>query len=463
MHSVSGIFKDLAWKRKNGTEATKRSNFRMILLPDDKVEFACESWLAQSWQNGLSWNHVSFNRTFELWNALASSVAAACEGEEAPSDAAYSVDKINSFQKDTTKSWYFYSGPPKDPRSLNRVKIFAGSMGTEMTSDVAKLLNMKTGRVALGQYKDGEISVHIEENIRGKDVFVVAPAFTQDSWMELFLLVSAARRASAKQITVVVPFFGYARLDQRVKREPIAAADMARMLEEMGVDHLVSVDFHTMQLAGFFQPKISADNIEPWGVAAGYFIEQLEEMKADKPLKVVVVASHENHMRRATSLRDLIVRYSAGRQDLDVQVAAISKMRTREDHHRGIHRQLIGQVEGSICIVVDDLCDTGTTITEAADLLKESGADKVWAFATHGRFSAGGAEKVTASTTLDYLVCTDTIPFHRFISKDVLNVGKIRQLSMAPIIAESIHRMHDKRNIDALLYPTKYATTKESS
>mmetsp|Transcript_30086 Transcript_30086/g.47424 ORF Transcript_30086/g.47424 Transcript_30086/m.47424 type:complete len:441 (-) Transcript_30086:216-1538(-) len=372
-------------------------------------------------------------------------------------------EEPKKMKKDLTKKWYYYSGPPADARTLKRVKLFSGSMGTEMGADVAELLGIGLARANLGQYVDGEISLQLAENVRGKDVFLIAPTTTNDGWMELFLLTACCARASAKQVTAVIPFFGYSRLDQRVAREPIAASDMARALEEMGVDRVVSVDMHTQQLAGFFRCKIPADNVEPWGVAAGYFAEQLAAGHEGRAVGVTVVAAHENHMKRAKTLQGLLARrlaehYPQWGQSGDggpvVSVAAVSKMRTREDHSRGVHRQLIGEAKGEICIIVDDLCDTGTTLVEAAQLLKEEGAVAVWGFSTHGRFSGDGARRVSQCQALDYLVCTDTIPFQRFLGEDVLNSGKIRQLSIAPLIAEIIHRIHDKKDCDDILFPS---------
>jgi len=391
------------------------------------------------------------------------------------------IEQSAGFQKETTKNWYYYTGPPKDPEVLKRVRIFAGPLAKDLTEDITQLLQLSTGRLYLSKFADGETSVQIVENIRGKDVYLVATTLTNDSWMELLLMVAAAKRSSAKRIVAVIPFFGYSRMDQRVMREPIAAADMCRMLEEMGVDHVVSVDLHSEQLVGFFHPNIPADNIQPWGVVAHYLCEQFQALKESGKRfdKIVVVASQENNMKRASLLRDLIEQHldesdsskvastkgpismgtpAAGQNN--VQLAAVSKFRTRDvqntrDERRSqpITRQLIGNVEGALCLVVDDLVDTGTTLTETAMLLKQNGAETVWAYATHGRFSAGGEKRVAECAALDRLLVTDTIPFHRFVAPDMLKNGKIRQLSIAPIVAETIHRMHDKRNFEELLYP----------
>ncbi|CAM9130520.1 unnamed protein product [Chrysoparadoxa australica] len=362
----------------------------------------------------------------------------------------------------TTKRWWFYSGK-LDQSLVDRSKlvIFGGSSYPELAHDICELLGTEVGAVSLGRYADGECNVEMQEQVEGKEVFIVTNTNSNDGLVELLLMVSAAKRASAQHITAVLPFYGYARQDRRFRREPLAAADVALMLEAMGVDRVLSVDMHSSQIQGFFSPDRPVDNIMPLGVASAYFAEIIGETDFDERgmrRRVVVVAPQEGQVARAhmfkEHLRDYLEKGDGDIPEVAIAFVARSETKARDEAEVQNHKHLIGDVAESFCILVDDLVDTGGTIENAVGLLKGAGAQQVAAFASHGRFSKGGLERVVALDALDFLVVTNTLP-HRDARGQLIDWssrGKVRQLSLAPLLAESIKRAA----YPELVHPTEY-------
>eukprot|EP00752_Nemacystus_decipiens_P011586 g10288.t1 len=366
-----------------------------------------------------------------------------------------------------TKKWYFFKGKPERPEGVAHLLIFGGSVYPELSQDVCKLLGIDEGKINLGRYADGECSVTIGETVVGKDVFVISPTHSNDSLVEMLLMIAAARRSSAERITAVIPFYGYARQDRRFRREPIAAADVAHMLEAMGVDRIITIDLHSGQIQGFFKPTTPVDHLTPMGVAAAYLGElatdELNAMAAEdgveeEPTRIVVVAPQEGQVGRANAFKARIEKYVDA---APVGLAFIARSSTKkEDEDEEVHKHCIGDVRGALCIIVDDMVDTGGTLDNAVRLLKGAGARKVLAFATHGRFSGGGEARVAEIPDLDCLVICNTLP-HRTRDGEIkgrAGCTKIRELSVAPLLAEAIYRVHREMPFAELL--TWTATSK---
>ncbi|ETI52182.1 hypothetical protein F441_04610 [Phytophthora nicotianae CJ01A1] len=327
----------------------------------------------------------------------------------------------------TTKHWHFYKGK-MNPSAAKSMKLFKVA-DTPIADEIANYLGVELNDMEVKNFNDGETSIIVKENVRGKRVYIVSSTTTVDRLMELLLAISAMRRASAKSITAVIPFYGYARMDLMHKgREPIAAADIARMLETMGVDHVVSVDLHSAQIEGFFKPQIPVDNLQAFPVGAVYFSEQ----SVGDP---IVVAPHSAAVNRAVIFRDTLSRTL----DEFVPLAFVIRKHQLDEDQPG---ELVGDVKGKDCIVVDNLVDTGSTLVKTAKVLKANGAKTVSAFAVHARYSAQAMETLQNCKELDKLVTTNTIPVH------LSEVSpKIVTLSVAPFIAEVISCIHTKSSI----------------
>uniref|UniRef100_A0AAV1UA65 ribose-phosphate diphosphokinase n=1 Tax=Peronospora matthiolae TaxID=2874970 RepID=A0AAV1UA65_9STRA len=333
------------------------------------------------------------------------------------------------FPNTTTRHWHFYKGK-LNPSAAKSMKLFKVA-DTPIADEIATYLGVELNDMEVKNFNDGETSVVVKENVRGKRVYIVSSTTTVDRLMELLLAISAMRRASAKKITAVIPFYGYARMDLMHKgREPIAAADIARMLETMGVDHVVSVDLHSAQIEGFFKPQIPVDNLRAFPVGAVYFSEQ----SLGKP---IVVAPHSAAVNRAATFRDTISRTL----DEFVPLAFVIRKHQLDEDQPG---ELVGDVRGKDCIVVDTLVDTGATLTKTAKVLKANGARTVSAFAVHARYSAHAVRTLHDCNELDKLVTTNTIPTHMTANE---MSPKIVTLSVAPFIAEVISCIHTKSSI----------------
>jgi len=307
--------------------------------------------------------------------------------------------------------------------------VFAGNANPALAQAIAKNLQTPLGLAEVGRFSDGEINVELMENVRGRDVFILQPTCppANDSLMELLVMVDACRRASAHRITAVVPYFGYSRQDRRTKgtRSAITAKLIANMVSSAGVNRLLTIDLHSDQIQGFFD--IPVDNVYASPVLLGDAWRQAYS-------NVIVVSPDVGGVARARAF--------AKRLD-DAELAIIDKRRPRPNESKVMN--IIGEVEGKTCILIDDMVDTAGTLCQAAQALKDEGAVKVVAYITHPVLSGGAVEKISKSA-LDELVVTDTIP----LSAAARNAGRIRQLSVAALLAETIRRIRDEESVSSL-------------
>ncbi|MGD8380278.1 MAG: ribose-phosphate diphosphokinase [Gammaproteobacteria bacterium] len=313
--------------------------------------------------------------------------------------------------------------------------VFAGNATPQLANNVAMNLRLPLGKAQVGRFSDGEVSVELGENVRGRDVFIVQSTCppTADNLMELLVLVDAMRRASAGRITAVIPYFGYARQDRRPRaaRVPITAKLVANMLTSAGVDRILTVDLHADQIQGFFD--IPVDNV----YASPVLLGDIWKLKKDEQKNggdLIVVSPDVGGVVRARAF--------AKRLD-DADLAIIDKRRPRANEAKVMN--IIGDVTGKTCVIVDDLVDTAGTLCMAAKALKEHGAEKVMAYITHPVLSGKAIENIDHSE-LDKLVVTDTIP----LGEKAAACSRIRQLGIAEILAETMRRVSDEESVSSL-------------
>jgi ribose-phosphate pyrophosphokinase len=305
-------------------------------------------------------------------------------------------------------------------------KLLSGTGNRPLAEEIGRQLGIPLTKVTCNRFADGEIFVRIDENVRGNDVFIVqstnAPA---ENIMELLLLIDASRRASAARITVVMPYYGYSRQDRKDQpRVAIGAKLVANMIMSAGADRLLGIDFHQHQLQGFFD--IPVDHLYAMPVLTAHFRK--------KQLKDTVIVAPD--VGSAKMARGFAKR-------LDASLAIIDKRRPRANESEVMN--IIGEVEGKSCVLVDDLVDTAGTLCHAAKALKEVGASRVVAYITHAVLSGPAVERIEGSD-LDELVCTDTIPLRDAARKS----RKIRQLSVAGLLAETMRRIRDEESVSSL-------------
>ena len=307
--------------------------------------------------------------------------------------------------------------------------LFAGNSNRDLAQDVAKHLGQSLGRAQVARFSDGEVNVELMENVRGRDVFILQSTCppANDNLMELLVMVDACRRSSAARITAVVPYLGYSRQDRRVRgtRMSIAAKLVANMLSSAGVTRLLTIDLHAEQISGFYD--IPVDNVYASPVLLGEVWRRSYKNK-------IVVSPDVGGVARARAL--------AKRLD-DADLAIIDKRRPRPNESKVMN--IIGEVEGRTCVLVDDMVDTAGTLCQAAQALKDEGALKVVAYITHPVLSGNAVEKISKSA-LDELVVTDTIP----LSEAAKGCSRIRQLSVAGLLAETIRRIRDEESVSSL-------------
>lgn len=312
---------------------------------------------------------------------------------------------------------------------MSKLVVFTGNANPELAQAMVRQLNIPLGAAAVGTFRDGEVSVEIHENVRGKDVFIVQPTCrpTNDNLMEVLVMADAIRRSSASRITAVIPYFGYARQDRRVRsaRVPITAKVVAGMITAAGFDRVVTVDLHADQIQGFFD--IPVDNV----YATPLFVADIERKGYVDP---IVVSPDVGGVVRARAL---------AKQLNDTDLAIIDKRRPKANESQVMH--IIGEVKDRTCILVDDMVDTAGTLCQAADALKERGASKVVAYCTHPILSGPAIENI-CNSKLDEIVVTDTIP----LSTAARNCEKIRSLSLAPMMAETIRRVNNEESLSAM-------------
>ena len=307
--------------------------------------------------------------------------------------------------------------------------LFTGNANPPLAEAVANRLQIPLGKATVGRFSDGEVMVEIGENVRGRDIFIVQPISppTNDHLMELLLMTDAIRRASAYRITAVIPYLGYARQDRRLRsaRVPITAKLVANMITSVGTARVLTVDVHSEQIQGFFD--IPLDNIYASPVLLG------DVWKHEYP-DVVVVSPDVGGVVRARAL---------AKQLDDADLAIIDKRRPRANEARVMN--IIGEVMDRTCVLIDDMVDTASTLCQAADALKQQGAAKVVAYCTHPVLSGKAVENI-AHSALDELVVTDTIP----LSPKAAACSRIRQLSVAELLAESIRRITSGESLSSM-------------
>jgi ribose-phosphate pyrophosphokinase len=307
--------------------------------------------------------------------------------------------------------------------------VFTGNANPELSSAIVRNLDIPLGNASVGTFSDGEISVEIGDNVRGKDVFIIQPtcAPTNDNLMELMVMVDAIKRASCDRVTAVIPYFGYARQDRRVRsqRVPITAKVVANMLTGAGVDRVLTIDLHADQIQGFFECPV--DNVYASPILMGDIWKQ-------KFPDMIVVSPDVGGVVRARAV---------AKQLDDADLAIIDKRRPGPNMAKVMN--IIGRVKDKTCIIVDDMVDTAGTLCQAVEALKERGAKGVFAYCTHAVLSGKAIENVENSA-MDALVVTDTIP----LSAEALACARIRQLSVAGMLAETIRRIHYEESVSSL-------------
>lgn len=310
----------------------------------------------------------------------------------------------------------------------NSLMIFSGNANPKLALSVTQHLNIPLGRATVNRFSDGEVAVEINENVRGQDVFVLQStcAPTNDNLMELMIMVDALRRASARRITAAIPYYGYARQDRRPRyaRVAISAKVVANMLQSVGVDRVLTMDLHADQIQGFFD--IPVDNIYSTPVL-------LNDILAHQYPNLMVVSPDVGGVVRARAMA----------KALDVDLAIIDKRRPRANVAEIMN--IIGEVKGRTCVITDDIVDTAGTLCNAASALKERGAVRVLAYAAHPVLSGNAVDRITNSP-LDELVITDTIP----LRPEAEACPKIRQLSCAALIGETISRIANESSVNSL-------------
>ncbi|MDO4968914.1 MAG: ribose-phosphate pyrophosphokinase, partial [Comamonadaceae bacterium] len=307
--------------------------------------------------------------------------------------------------------------------------VFTGNANRGMAEEIAKHLGASLGAADVGRFSDGEVTVEIKQNVRTRDVFVVQPtcAPTNDNLMELLVMVDALKRASAQSICAVIPYFGYARQDRRVRstRVPITAKVVANMLQAAGVNRVLTMDLHADQIQGFFD--IPVDNI----YASPVLLGDLKQKQYDD---LIVVSPDVGGVVRARALA----------KQLGCDLAIIDKRRPKANVSEVMH--VIGDIDGRNCVIMDDMIDTAGTLVKAAEVLKQRGAKKVYAYCTHPIFSGPAIQRISEGDALDEVVVTNTIP----LSPAAQACGKIRQLSVAPLFAETMQRISSGDSVSSL-------------
>lgn len=315
--------------------------------------------------------------------------------------------------------------------STSNFRIFHGSANPKLAAEIAKHLSIPVGKATIGQFSDGEVRFEIEENVRGRDIFVIQSTCspTNDTLMELVLMGDALRRASAASITAIIPYFGYARQDRRVRsqRVPISAKVAADMIQAVGYNRVITVDLHADQIQGFFY--IPVDNV----YASSHMLEAYS-VEAHWP-NPMVVSPDVGGVVRARAI--------AKRLNNNTDLAIIDKRRPSPNKSEVMN--VIGDVKERHCIIVDDIVDTAGTLCRAADALKEKGAKSVSAYCVHPVLS-GEAINTIEHSAIDKLVVTDTIP----LSDNAQACGKIQQISLSRLIAETISRINLKESVSSL-------------
>lgn len=311
---------------------------------------------------------------------------------------------------------------------MSKLVVFSGNANPDLARKVVERLDIPLGEAVVGKFSDGEITIDIQENVRGKDVFILQPtcAPTNDNLMEIILLADCLRRASASRITAVIPYFGYARQDRRPRsaRVPISARVVADMMTSVGINRVLTVDLHADQIQGFF--SVPVDNV----YGSPILVDDIERQNFED---LVVVSPDIGGVVRARAVA----------KQLNADLAIIDKRRPKANVSEVMN--IIGDVSGRTCILVDDMVDTAGTLCQAASALKKYGAKKVVAYCTHPVLSGPAIERISKAD-LDEIVVSDTIP----LSEAAKACDKVRQLTISGILAEAIRRVNNEESISAM-------------
>ncbi|CAD8090279.1 unnamed protein product [Paramecium primaurelia] len=321
--------------------------------------------------------------------------------------------------------------------------VFSGNSNTKLANEVAQCLGISLGKVILERFADGECNIQVLENVRGRNVFIIQSTCppVNENLVELFLFISALRRASVKTITVIIPYYGYSRQDHKLaKTESIAAADIARILEQTGIDHLVSIDLHRGQLQGAFSTSVPVDNLSPYIT----LIHELNNhpLKLSPPNELTLVSPDFNGVSRVKKVQDEL---KIAFPNIKTKLAMIYKSKHPVSE---TEISLVGDVHGKNCLIIDDIVDSGSTLKNAAEILKREGAKQVMAYSTHPVFSGKAALNLGISN-LSKIYVTDTIQVKE-LDKQIL-YDKLSVLSVAPLLAETIYRLQKRESLHELL------------
>jgi ribose-phosphate pyrophosphokinase len=312
--------------------------------------------------------------------------------------------------------------------AYDSLMVFTGTANPELAQNVVKHLDISLGRADVGRFSDGEVALELLENVRGRDVFILQStcAPTNDNLMEILTMADALRRASAGRITAAIPYFGYARQDRRPRsaRVPISAKLVANMLTSAGIDRILTVDLHADQIQGFFDMPV--DNVYATPVL-------LKDIRSQRIEDLIVVSPDVGGVVRARAMA----------KALNTDLAIIDKRRPKANVAEVMN--IIGDVNGRTCLIVDDMIDTANTLCKAASALKERGADRVLAYATHAVFSGQAIDRLTHSD-IDQVVVTDTIP----LSEEARLSSRIRAVSIAGLLAETLRRINNEESVSYL-------------
>ena len=359
-----------------------------------------------------------------------------------------SVSSGGSVQKVVTKRWHYYSGKVS-PHEMRNCRVFAGSCDPQLCLETAEYLGIELNKVKLGKFKDGEIQIELQDSVEGFKCVIIQPVCRgesgsiNDALVELLLMVACMRRCAAASVTVILPYFGYARQDKKLSPGvPISASDVAHLLYSVGVTRVVCIDLHCGQIQGFFPPQVPVDNLSAGPVGAAFFSEK-------KLVRPVVVSPDAGGVTRAKEFRKTLE--ETGYHN-ETGFAMIIKQRLRANV---IDRMdLVGDVAGSDCIIVDDMTDTSGTLTEAVKKLKAKGALRVFAFCTHGVLSPPADERIRNSE-IEEIVITNTVPLPIEFQTDEVLSKKVRVLSLAPLLAECVRRIATSQPLENKKVPAK--------
>lgn len=317
------------------------------------------------------------------------------------------------------------------PQDEKQIKVFCGRANPLLSKEIAKELGLELGKITIKPFADGELYVQVQESVRGCDVFLIHPTHNpvNENIMELLIMIDALKRASAKHINIIMPYFGYSRQDRKAAgREPITAKLIAKLIGEAGADRVLTLDLHSEQIVGFFDVLVDHVYANP------VMIDYIKRFIGIENL--VIVSPDVGGVRRARSFAKRLG---------DAPIAIVDKRRHHDKQNVSEVMNVIGEVQGKTAILIDDIIDTAGTMCQAAQLLKDEGAEKIFACATHGVLSGPAYERIEASP-IQELIVTNSIP----LAPIWVQSNKIKQISVAPFLAEAIRRVYTGESVSGL-------------